>query len=312
MAQLPYQGVVILGFPRSGTTLLRRLLESHPQLCCPPETHILRACAAFLHEDDSPMGYSLGVTTSLRFVGIEPQQVLERVRGLALQLLADVCAISGKPVWVEKSAFDFFHAESITRLLGERCRYIWITRHAADVVTSVKEYAAEVDIYFPELHEYVRRYAAPVEAFAHAWADTNERMSAVAKGLGDSCLRLKYEDFVAEPAAGLDNILEFLELSGAAGELISGLDKVGSVGFGDWKTYGRTSIGAESVGRRSALRPQLLSRVGEIVNPTLELLGYPPVAVPAHTLRGDPVRQLRMGHALRHQAALRQQSGKLA
>jgi protein-tyrosine sulfotransferase len=34
-------GVVVLGFPRSGTTLLRRLLESHHDLCCPPETHLL-------------------------------------------------------------------------------------------------------------------------------------------------------------------------------------------------------------------------------------------------------------------------------
>ncbi|HEY4117191.1 MAG TPA: sulfotransferase [Byssovorax sp.] len=32
-----YEGAVILGPPRSGTTLLRRLVDAHPNLSCPPE-----------------------------------------------------------------------------------------------------------------------------------------------------------------------------------------------------------------------------------------------------------------------------------
>ena len=45
------KGVIILGCPRSGTTLLRRLLDSHPDLSCPGETFLFRGAARFLKED---------------------------------------------------------------------------------------------------------------------------------------------------------------------------------------------------------------------------------------------------------------------
>ncbi|MCA9663328.1 MAG: sulfotransferase, partial [Myxococcales bacterium] len=32
-------GIIVLGAPRSGTTLLRRLLDAHPNIACPPETY---------------------------------------------------------------------------------------------------------------------------------------------------------------------------------------------------------------------------------------------------------------------------------
>ncbi|HEX8232787.1 MAG TPA: sulfotransferase [Caulobacteraceae bacterium] len=307
MGDPAYQGVVVLGFPRSGTTLLRRLLEPHPLLCCPPETHILRAAAAFLREDDFPLGYSLGVLTSLRFVGVEPEQVVERVRALVLDLLQTVCASSGKRIWVEKSAFDFFHLEAIERILGTRCRYIWISRHAADVVSSLKEYVAKVDVYPSELHEYVQRYPIPVEAFAHAWKDAQTRAAGFYERNASICLPVRYEDLVAAPEAGVQRILDFLDLPGDPAQLLRGLrESPGVVGFGDWKTYGRTSVTGASVGRSASLPPALLARIAEIVNPTLVRTGYEPIVVPPETLRTDPVRLLRKALAMSHSSAVRQ------
>ena len=33
--------IFIVGCPRSGTTLIRVILDSHPNICCGPETHII-------------------------------------------------------------------------------------------------------------------------------------------------------------------------------------------------------------------------------------------------------------------------------
>ena len=39
-----YEGVLIVGVPRRGTTLLRRIFDSHPNICCPPETYLFGSC----------------------------------------------------------------------------------------------------------------------------------------------------------------------------------------------------------------------------------------------------------------------------
>lgn len=301
-----YEGVVLLGFPRSGTTMLRRLLDAHPDLCCPPETHILRGCAAFLTEEDSPLGLPLGVAPSLRFVGIEPADVVDRVRQLAFGLLQDICRKYGKPIWVEKSAFDIFHLDRLEPLLGDHCRFVWITRHAGDVIASVKEYVSKAEIYYPELHEYVRAYPAPVEAFAHAWVDTQERMFRFAEERPSTCLRLRYEDLVTSPEAELDRILAFLGLSSDAAALVRSLRETpGAVGYGDWKTYERDTVSADSVGRFASTPAAVLARIAGIVNPTMIKLGYDPIAVAHRELRADPVRRFQLGLAVSHSAAVR-------
>ena len=71
------KGVVILGHPRSGTTLLRRLLGAHSRLHGMPETHLLGACARFLDGDETADGLTLSVLTGLHFLGYGDDAVLE-------------------------------------------------------------------------------------------------------------------------------------------------------------------------------------------------------------------------------------------
>lgn len=106
-------------------------------------------------------------------------------------------------------------------------------------------------------------------------------------------------------------ILDFLGLEGDAAALLRGLaESAGVVGYGDWKTYGRTTVGAESVGRHASVPPRLLARVGAIVNATAMRLGYEPMVVPERTLRPDPIRQLKLGQELMHKSAMRMQEAK--
>ena len=43
-----HDGIIILGCPRSGTTLLRRLFDAHPNIAAPGESYLLTAAARFL------------------------------------------------------------------------------------------------------------------------------------------------------------------------------------------------------------------------------------------------------------------------
>lgn len=277
-----YEGVVILGFPRSGTTLLRRLLNAHPVLSCPPETNVLNACGRFLAEHDIARGMKVGAVAGLAYSGIDEDDLLGRLRHLAFGLFRDICDRSGKQVWVEKSPFDFFHLDTVERLCGKRCQYLCIVRHPLDVVCSTKELCDEMEVFPYDLHDYIRRHPAAYEAFAHAWADTHERLLRFEAAHAEHCVRVRYEDLVADPPVELGRLLDFLgyptDTQAMVAEAMKGRDVVG---LGDWKTYEKKDITRSSMERWRQLSEATLARLAPIVNPVAQKFGYEPIAFAA-------------------------------
>jgi protein-tyrosine sulfotransferase len=275
-----YEGVVVLGFPRSGTTLLRRLLDAHPGLCCPPETVVLAACGRFLREEEIAGGVKLGVVGGLAFSGIGQEEVLEKLRGLAFGFFRQIRDSAGKRRWVEKNPYDVFYMDTIERLCADYCRYICLVRHPLDVVCSTKEMCDKAEIFPAELHEYVRQYQATLEAFAHAWVDTHRRLLQFEADHPDWCIRVRYEELVADPCSQLERICQFLGEPTDFDALVRrAMAETGIVGLGDWKTYEKTRISDDSVGRWQSLSPHRIRRLAAIVNPLLGEFGYPEIVV---------------------------------
>lgn len=295
-----YDGVVILGFPRSGTTLLRRLLNAHPALCCPPETNVLNACGRFLTEHDIARGMKVGPIAGLAYSGIDEADLLGRLRDLAFGLFRDIRDRAGKAIWVEKSPFDVFHLDSVERICADRCRYVCIVRHPLDVVCSTKELCDEMEVFPYELHEYVRRYPAQLEAFAHAWADTHERLLSFEAAHRAGCVRVRYEDLVADAPAELARLLDFLgqptDTAALVGQAMKSKDVVG---LGDWKTYQKPAITGGSMERWRQLSEPTLARLAPIVTAVAQQLGYAPIQVAAS---GDD-EQARRQHQIRMMVA---------
>lgn len=269
-------GIVVLGSPRSGTTLLRRVLDAHPNIACPPETYLLSAAARFLHHDRFASGLRVGVIDGLEFAGFAEAELLERLRGFVFGFARDHASRSQKPRWAHKTAFDAFHLPAIRQLCEGHVRFVCVQRHGLDVAVSLVELVDKTGGYVSELHAYVQRYPEPLEALARAWIDS---ASAVAD-LIDECpdaISLRYEELVAEPEASLRRVFEALDEPWDPAVLARALGGSGEVGFGDWKTYGRAKIDAASVGRWRALPESSQRRLAELCNPTLERLGYPAV-----------------------------------
>ena len=287
-----YEGVVILGFPRSGTTLLRRLVSAHPEFHCPPETNLLSAASRFLEEYPFGEGLSVGVRSGLAYAGVREEEVLEEVRGLVFSLLRRVLELSGKRRWVEKTAFDSFHLKEIDCLLGDSCRYICLFRHPLDVVCSVENLCAKMGMYLPELHQYVSRYPSPREAFCHAWADVNRDLLAFSERRSSSCLRIRYEDLVEDPENELKRIFGFLGEPTDIGAVIkSALGDAGSIGLGDWKVYETTTIGAGSKERwRRDMGETEAYRYANMVEALMRRLDYEMVPSPGES-NGEEARR---------------------
>ena len=93
---------LLIGPPRSGTTLLRRILDAHPRIASPPETYLLSAAARFLHEERFAHGLRIGVLSGLAFAGFDEAEVLARLRALVLGFLDDHARARGKPRWADR------------------------------------------------------------------------------------------------------------------------------------------------------------------------------------------------------------------
>ena len=271
------QGIIILGCPRSGTTLLRRLLDAHPDLCCPGETFLFRACAAFLDADQISHGFEYGPLSALEGLGFDRSETLDRLRAFATGFYADMAKKAGKKHWVAKTAVDSFYLPAVEALFAGRARFICITRHGLDVVCSMEEFSRDLQSYIRELHQYIVEYPQPLEAFAHAWADVTAEIVDFAARRPADCHMLKYEDLAAAPDAEMKRITDFLGLPPAPQDATAVLEKKSVDGIGDWKSYKKNRIETASVERWRQLPEAAIARLAPIVNETLAAAGYPSV-----------------------------------
>jgi hypothetical protein len=271
-----YEGVIILGVPRSGTTLLRRLLNAHPGFACPPETNIFSAGSRFLKEATFAGGLSVGVVPGLGFSGFEREEVLARTREFLFDFLRKIRNDARKAYWVEKTAVDIFHLDAIETLCAHHCRYICITRHPLDVICSLGDLSRKMQSHLPEIYSYIQRYRSPIEAYAHAWRDGNRRLQSFIATHPDWCVKLRYEDLVTSPTEQLERIFAFLGQPTDCEALIeSAMKDREAAGLGDWKTYHRDGIDQGSVDRHDELGRWTVSKIAPLLNPLMIELGYP-------------------------------------
>lgn len=269
------EGIVILGCPRSGTTLLRRLLDAHPAIAAPGETYLLTAAARFLEGERMVDGLEVGVVNGLGFLGFSPDEVVGRLREFVFSFRREHAAREGKRLWLEKTAVDAFHLDTITRLCGDRVHYLCVVRHGLDVVCSMQDWVVKSQAYPAELHRFIRETPRPLEAFARAWVEATAAIVALAEGNGGHATLIRYEDLVADPDATMARVLADVGEGFDPAAIGQALANREAKGFSDWKTFSMAAIEAASIGRhRRQLSADTAGWLAGIVGPLLAHLGY--------------------------------------
>lgn len=272
--------VVILGMPRSGTTLLRRLLNQHPALHCPGESFLLTGAARFLQEDLVADGLRYGVRGGIADLGVSEPQLLADLFGLADRYLSAAARAAGKRRWVMKTAVDSFYARDVEALCAGRASFVVILRHALDVIASLEDLCTANRMYIRELHPYVQRTPYPEQAYATAWREVTGALLDLAARRPSEVHVCRYEELVAAPGRTLNALLGFLgEPALADPERVLASDA--PRGIGDWKTYATTAVERERANRWQAAGRRVDPAVAAIVNETLERAGYAPLAAAA-------------------------------
>lgn len=211
--------VFVGGCPRSGTTLLRSMLNAHPVLALPRETHFVleayarRATFGDLRDDRNRMRLAKWIATRKRtqFDRLEldtgravtalhraPPTVGSLV-GTALKLYADRF---DKPRWGDKRPMHVQELPAIFDMFPD-AQFITIVRDPRAVVASMKK-LGWLDSW------YDGTVAGGVDRWLHS---VRAGRQGLRRHRDDQLLEIRYEDLVDDPAGVLGHVCTFLGLS---------------------------------------------------------------------------------------------------
>ncbi len=201
---------IIIGAPRSGTTLLRLMLDAHPSLAIPPETGFLAASSLYDCDVTTREGFYRVVTTfppdapawadfgldagefRSALASIDPFDPAEGFRLFYRQYATR----QGKPRYGDKTPTYAQHLPAIERLLPE-AHFIHLVRDGRDVALSLRE------AWFAPAHD--------IAGLARYWRTLVE----AARSAGRQArhyLEVSYEALVDDPEPVLANICRFIDL----------------------------------------------------------------------------------------------------
>lgn len=189
--------VVLGGCGRSGTTLARVILDSHPGICCGPESGV------FLSEPLDPA--RLQEKFKLDPARLRAAYAASRSRAEFIDRFADLCCeASGKARWAEKTPRNVLHLQFLFDRFPA-ARFVHLLRDGRDVVCSLRTHPRHkvVDGKLVPLHTW-----RPMEECATRWRDS---LLAVQPYLSDPRVHtVRYEELVGDPRATIARLLAFL------------------------------------------------------------------------------------------------------
>lgn len=200
----------IVGVARSGTTLLRLMIDSHPLIAIPPETHFIPAidpkadAEAFLSvvlsssrwadfRVDEEM-FRRDVSSLPRFTASAGLRIFYRQYAERFQ----------KTRWGDKTPPYAVHIDKIASLLPE-ARFIHLIRDGRDSALSFR------GLWFGP--------GSDAEAHARMWRDRIAKTRQLAAQHRLPYLELRFETLVRRPEASLRTVCDFLEVPFHAGML---------------------------------------------------------------------------------------------
>jgi Tfp pilus assembly protein PilF len=253
------QPIFILGFPRSGTTLVEQTLSAHPKIAAGDELPLIHEIAAIMPRMlASPLGYPEALTEL--WMG-DQREGLDNLRDYYLQKVRQMGVLrSGATRFTDKMPLNETHLGLIALLFPE-APLIHVLRHPLDIMVSAFSNQFTHGFYCAyDLETAARHYVRVMDLVQHYRAEMSLRY-----------LPIRYEDIVQDQEATVRTMLAFADESFSKACLT----------FHKNRRYARTASYAqvaEPLYRRSVNRHRHylkhLEPVIPILRPVIERLGY--------------------------------------
>lgn len=224
----------LIGPPRSGSTLLARMLGAHPQVFAPAEPHLLTPLAHLGYYETverAPFDPVISQAAIRELVASLPggeRDYLAALRAYSDSLYGRLLEASGRRLLLDKTPAYALSLDFVAKLYP-KARYVVLTRNPFAVWSS-----------------YVQSFFDGDHASAHRFNPLLERyVPAVARFLREAPVaihRVRYEELVAEPEAQMRALCSFLGLAFVPGMVDygeSGAPLATARGLGDPITVAR-------------------------------------------------------------------------
>jgi hypothetical protein len=260
--------VFVLCAGRSGSTLLRFVLDAHPELACPPETNVPALCGQLANVWALIEGAPLSANRGDEPPEI-PDSVIAGVRETMDRMVGSYLTRRGKKRYCDKSLGTARYAYLMSRVWPE-AKFICLVRHPMDVVASGIE-ACPWGLGGYGFDQYIAETPSnSVFAMARFWVDNVATILAAEEEYSDRCHRVRYEDLVSDPQATADALYEFLGV-GKVPDIAEKIFAAERERFGpaDYKIWNTSEITTDSVGRgwtmpAGLIGPQVLEAMAEL------------------------------------------------
>lgn len=254
----------VSGAVRSGLTLVRSLLDAHPEITCGPDAGVV-SLALGARDFENTLG-----ELHERHFGLPPEFVRQNFATAIDAILSSRRRAAGKRSVGEKSAATISVFSTLGALFP-RARFIHVVRDGRDIAASLLT-RNWVDPRTGRAFDYCR---SPIAA-AKFWSTAAAFGLAAETALGERLLRIRYEDLVRDPVSATARLFAFLDAS-RCDEAIS----FGSRGF-EISDAERESaedlskpIDARFVGRwRRDLSASDAQQIAKAAAPALKAFGY--------------------------------------
>lgn len=218
--------IFVLGNPRSGTTLLRLMLNAHADICIPPECGFIQwwfqkhqnwSIQNNNHKDIAAFISDLQTSKKMESWKLDGLLLAKIIQENKPVDYAGLCAMvyytfsiqqqNTSKYWGDKNNY-YIDSTELLQQLYPRGKYIMIIRDGRDVAVSYRsvEKMNTDSVYKPTLPQ-------SIDVIAESWKANNEKLLQFFNQSSIAHLIIRYEDLVQQPKDILQNICTWLGLS---------------------------------------------------------------------------------------------------
>ena len=237
--------IIVGGCHRSGTSLVRRILNAHPRIYCGPEIKFFRDFHG--HYFDDPLDFARYFASARQLL---PDSEVFDICGRAfIELHERAAQRAGKPRWADKNPENVVYLEDWCRLLGDDWLFVHVVRNPLDTLASISEvgFRGVIPNDLAGRISFYRRYLSAGRQFAHVHPERS--------------YLLIYERLIATPQETLDELMMWVGEQGSASQLDFNR-QLQQTGLEDPKVAATSKVHNWSVGRwRSLLAAEQASQI---------------------------------------------------